>query len=110
MGGFLQGKKQGFHQGFDLGVANGCEIGKEIGFYQGFVNQWMRFAGKDESIKPRCKKLMVQIQELIGKFPQDPKDETMQEVLHDLRAKFKQLTAMLRVPTQRLFGEPTNTL
>ena len=99
--GFKTGKMTGYDDGFRLGLENGREIGREIGFYIGFVEMWLSLSQYDQSIKKRTEKILYQLKDMLNGFPlSSPEDITMQDKLTDIRAKFKQVSSVLKLPTQ----------
>jgi len=102
--GFSNGEEQGKLEGFALGIKHGREIGKELGFYKGFVKTWLLFISTD---KKRAVKLLEQLHQLLNEYNDSVniEDETMQDKVDIIRAKFKQVSSVLKVPTELIKDE-----
>ncbi|KAJ4980377.1 hypothetical protein NE237_031214 [Protea cynaroides] len=100
-----EGYKDGFHEGLvlgqqegrDVGLKVGFEVGEEIGFYRGCVDVWNSAIRADPScLTPHVQKNVKQMEELIKVYPiLDPENESVQDVMNSLRAKFKAVSASL---------------
>jgi len=93
--GVLQGEQNGYNDGFQLGLQQGKQIGAELGFYQGFAEMWLESA-EDTGI--RTTQVLSSLVEMIKEFPtNEPENQSLQDRLGKIRAKFKQATALLHI-------------
>ena len=98
--GFQNGHQSGQTEGFSTGVMYGKELGKEVGFYKGFIETYQLLLS-EEICSKRVSNLFSQITNLIGNLSFDnPEDETIGNVMTQIRTKFKQLSSLLKVPVK----------
>lgn len=104
---------EGYHEGFEKGIRqwtlegrrhgarHGAKVSTELSFYYGFAVTWKCLLQNNTDVKSR--KRVKALDSLIGqmeKFPHD--DAQAQDLLENVgkvRAKFRQVCAMLNVPT-----------
>ncbi|XP_057312549.1 protein LTO1 homolog [Hydractinia symbiolongicarpus] len=97
--GFVSGKIDGKQQGLKLGISQGNVIGREIGFYKGFVETWLLLL--DNNMKKNHQKVLEQLKELVDKFTyDDPENNDTHDLLAQIRTKFRQLSSVLKIPTE----------
>ncbi|XP_037581523.1 protein LTO1 homolog isoform X1 [Dermacentor silvarum] len=111
--GFSLGEEVGWRDGYQLGLQRGAQIATELGFYQGFVHAWITVLEREEIAKQRKMVALKALLEMTKNFPQvNIADEDMFEKLHKIRAKFKQVVAILNINTQESElhpeGEPSS--
>ncbi|XP_043698452.1 protein LTO1 homolog [Telopea speciosissima] len=102
-----EGYKDGFHDGLvlgqqegrEVGLKVGFEVGEEIGFYCGCVDVWnSAIQAKSSCFTPHVQKNVKQMEELIKRYPiLDPENESVQDIMDSLRAKFKAVSASLSI-------------
>ncbi|CAL5220870.1 g2956 [Coccomyxa viridis] len=98
--GVRDGEAAGLEEGRELGESKGQEIGAEVGFYAGF-SQVLREASEDSEAFGRVSKQAQALESIAKAFPlTDPQDERMQDMMVDLRGKFKAICARLGLPEQ----------
>ncbi|KAK9823785.1 hypothetical protein WJX72_005477 [[Myrmecia] bisecta] len=102
--GVRDGKLAGLREGQELGIQKGFEIAQEIGFYAGCIQVWRKLRMHDpEAFPARVEKGIDSIAELVAAYPlENPKDERMQDMMLELRGKFKAVVAMLGVHEEYL--------
>ncbi|KAJ3112205.1 hypothetical protein HDU96_004800 [Phlyctochytrium bullatum] len=90
-------------EGYKLGELKGFAVGKEIGFYWGAAESWIEEITANPDLYPaRALKMLQNIVALVEAFPREnDKDFDMEAAITRLRAKFKAVTSVLGVPTQR---------
>ncbi|EIE23590.1 DUF1715-domain-containing protein [Coccomyxa subellipsoidea C-169] len=90
------GKAAGLKEGRELGELKGCEIGSEVGFYAGFCEALRELHKEQPALLDKAEKQVTSMEELTKNFPlNDPKDEKMQDMMVELRGKFKTVCAKL---------------
>ncbi|XP_042490632.1 protein LTO1 homolog [Macadamia integrifolia] len=95
--GFQDGLVLGQQEGREVGLKVGFEVGEEIGFYRGCVDVWNSAIRAESScFTPHVQKNVKQMEDLIKLYPiLDPENESVQDTLDSLRAKFKAVSASL---------------
>lgn len=88
-----------FQDGYTMGRRIGMEIGEELGWYRGSLMAWeallkSRPEGTSSSKLPNA---LENLRTMIDEFPSDPTDENILTKLERIRAKFKHLTALLKI-------------
>ncbi|KAK4793049.1 hypothetical protein SAY86_023484 [Trapa natans] len=103
--------KQGYAEGYDNGVTAGLEearevglkvgfeAGEELGFYRGCLDVWNSVIRLDPSqFSSRVQKSLKTMEFLLEKYPfTNPEDENIQDIMFDLRLKFRAISATLGV-------------
>ncbi|KAL4361371.1 hypothetical protein GQ457_04G005400 [Hibiscus cannabinus] len=97
--GYSHGIATGKEEGREVGLKTGFETGEELGFYKGCVDVWSSVIQVDPTrFSPRVQKNINQMQELIQKYPvMDPENESVQDIMEDLRLRFRVIRAALGV-------------
>ncbi|KAF5745992.1 hypothetical protein HS088_TW06G00157 [Tripterygium wilfordii] len=97
--GYKQGLIAGKEEAQDVGLKHGFEVGEEIGFYQGCVDVWNSVIRIDSSsFSKRLQQNIKRMEVLIEKYPlMEPEDESVQEIMDELRLKFRVIRAGLGV-------------
>ncbi|KAL6143772.1 hypothetical protein ACLB2K_054467 [Fragaria x ananassa] len=101
--GFDDGHKDGLVAGKEeaeqVGLKVGFEVGEELGFYKGCVDVWNSAIRVDPTrFSTRVQKGVRQMAELVERYPvMEPEDEKVQEIMEELRLKFKAVCASLGV-------------
>lgn len=101
--GFDDGHKDGLIAGKEeakqVGLKVGFEVGEELGFYKGCVDIWNSAIRVDPTrFSSRVQRGVKQMEELVDKYPvMEPENESVQEIMDDLRLKFKAVCASLGV-------------
>mmetsp|Transcript_16702 Transcript_16702/g.28188 ORF Transcript_16702/g.28188 Transcript_16702/m.28188 type:complete len:138 (-) Transcript_16702:221-634(-) len=110
--GLEAGKELGRREGWEVGMRSGFEIGGEVGFYAGCANVWKHYAEKQPDLfSERVKKGIESLLRLVEAFPLDnAEDESLQEVIEKLRAKFKAVSASLGVQQEYMPSENPSSL
>lgn len=99
--GYKQGSLEGDQEGFHLGFQKGSELGQEIGFYQGFAEGWVHELNLKEKKPERVLNQLEKLNNLLDKFPtSNKKDNDIEEIIREIRAKFKTVCSMLKVSSQ----------
>lgn len=99
--GFEKGSQEGKQEGVELGFSKGIEIGQEIGFYVGFTEGWLKHFTNETENKKSEKVLssLDKLNRLAKDFPSDNlKDVDVVEKLDVMRAKFKIVCSLLKIP------------
>ncbi|CAN6196950.1 unnamed protein product [Urochloa humidicola] len=93
--GFVSGKEEGRKLGLNMGF----QVGEELGFYQGCLDVWMAVAHINHSaFSDRMKKNLEQMAALVSSYPiGNPENEQIQEIMGQIRLKFRIITASLGV-------------
>lgn len=98
--GFQNGHQSGQIEGFSTGLIYGKELGKEVGFYKGFIETYQTILS-ERTCSKRISSLFSQIASLISNLNFDnAEDETIGNLMTQIRNKFKQLSSLLKVPVQ----------
>lgn len=99
--GYKQGSLEGDQEGFHLGFQKGSELGQEIGFYQGFAEGWVHELNLKEKKPERVLNQLEKLNNLLNRFPTcNKKDNDIEELIREIRAKFKTVCSMLKVSSQ----------
>lgn len=98
--GHEQGKRDGtvagYQEGKELGEQKGLEIGLEVGMYAGFCEALRELQPQQPALLEKIEKQLAIMEDIASHFPlDDPKDERMQDMMLDLRGKFKAICAKL---------------
>lgn len=98
--GFERGSRRGLQDGRRHGASHGAKLSSEISFYHGFALTWKCLLLHQTDVKSR--KRMKALESLLGLIQNSPHDDPqsakLQEDMEKLRAKFRQVCAMLSVP------------
>ncbi|CAL8472057.1 g11599 [Coccomyxa elongata] len=110
--GHEQGKRDGmvagYQEGKELGEQKGLEIGSEVGMYAGFCEALRELQQQQPALLERVEKQLATMEDIARKFPLDnPKDERMQDMMLDLRGKFKAIRAKLGLSETLQFASAT---
>ncbi|XP_063044580.1 protein LTO1 homolog [Engraulis encrasicolus] len=99
--GFEEGKRQGWQDGMNHGRMHGAKLSAELSFYSGFVTTWRFLLQADPNPKARKQlKLLETLSEMTQAFPiEDPQSPNFEEDMEKIRAKFRQVCAVLHIPT-----------
>lgn len=103
--------KEGYAEGYDhgltagreearqVGLKLGFETGEELGFYRGCVDVWSSAIRVDPNqFSSRVQKSIKTMELLLERFPvTDPENESVQEIMGNLRLKFRVICASLGV-------------
>ncbi|KMZ63334.1 Oral cancer overexpressed protein 1 [Zostera marina] len=86
-------------EGKQVGLKHGFEVGEEIGFYRGCVDIWKSAIGVEpDAFSVRVQKDVKKMGELLQRYPlMDPEDESLQEIMSNLRLRFRVITTNLGV-------------
>ncbi|KMT03511.1 hypothetical protein BVRB_8g191890 [Beta vulgaris subsp. vulgaris] len=97
--GYEDGLALGKQEGSEVGLKHGFESGEELGFYRGLIDVWTSVVRIEPSFfSARIQKSIHQIDELLEKYPYtDHEDESKDDILKELRLKFKAIGATLGV-------------
>lgn len=98
--GFSKGSDEGFVDGYVYGCKHGVDVGSEIGFYKGFATVWKNILQKEEGTTKNSRILSTlnTVLLLIEDFPMDnPQNTRIQEIMLNMRAKFKQACSLLNI-------------
>ncbi|KAI1895959.1 hypothetical protein AGOR_G00112140 [Albula goreensis] len=97
--GFREGTNQGLVEGKTHGTVHGAKLCAEMSFYYGFAFTWKCLLQSNTDTKSRKRlKTLESLTEFIEGFPlNDPQYEKLQECVEKVRAKFRQVCAMLNV-------------
>ncbi|MQL73113.1 hypothetical protein Taro_005457 [Colocasia esculenta] len=107
--GFADGTVAGREEARQLGLQHGFAIGQELGFYRGCTDVWAAAVRADPAaFSARIRRGFVLLGELLDRYPLlDPEDESTQEVLEEIRLRFRAVTASLGVRLEYK-GQPTS--
>ncbi|XP_047435788.1 protein LTO1 homolog [Mugil cephalus] len=99
--GFKRGTRRGLQDGRRHGASHGARLSSEISFYYGFTVTWKCLLQHNSDVKSRKRlKAMETLQDLIQTaLLDDPLSTKQHDDTEKLRAKFRQVCAMLSVPT-----------
>ncbi|XP_022656211.1 POU domain, class 3, transcription factor 3-B-like [Varroa destructor] len=104
--GFGLGEQVGWKEGYQLGLQRGAQLATELGFYQGFVHAWITILEHEDPSKQRKLAALKGLLEMTKNFPkQTVADDDMFEKLHKIRAKFKQVVALLELGADQVVGQ-----
>ncbi|OQR75188.1 hypothetical protein BIW11_08591 [Tropilaelaps mercedesae] len=104
--GFGLGEQVGWKEGYQLGLQRGAQLATELGFYQGFVHAWITILEHEDPSKPRKLAALKGLLEMTKNFPkQTVADDDMFDKLHKIRAKFKQVVALLELGADQVVGQ-----
>ncbi|XP_057527776.1 uncharacterized protein LOC130806636 [Amaranthus tricolor] len=97
--GYKDGLTLGKQDGYEVGLKHGFESGEELGFYRGLVDVWTSVIRVEPSyFSARIQKSIHQIEELLENYPlMDHEDESKDDILKELRLKFRAINATLGV-------------
>lgn len=106
--GYNDGLVSGKEEGREVGLKTGFQVGEELGFYQGCIDVWNSVLQIDpEAFTPRVRKNIAQLEKLVDSYPlTEPENENAQEMLENIRLKFRVVCANLRVKLE-YEGQPT---
>eukprot|EP00877_Chromochloris_zofingiensis_P010366 jgi/Chrzof1/5583/Cz16g08040.t1 len=87
----------GLQEGRELGLQKGFEIGVEVGYYRGCVRMWRRLQDTQPDVIPvRADRSITAMEDLLQAYPlHNPQDEQLQDMLENLRGKFKAVVTVL---------------
>lgn len=93
------GVAAGEEEGRQVGLKTGFETGEELGFYRGCAGVWGSAIRVDPArFSARVQKSVRAMEALLGGYPMtEPEDERVQEMMGDLRLKFRAICASLGV-------------
>ncbi|KAF8007967.1 hypothetical protein BT93_K1836 [Corymbia citriodora subsp. variegata] len=97
--GHRDGIAAGKEEGRQVGLKTGFETGEELGFYRGCVGVWSSAVRADLTrYSTRVQKSMRTMEALLDRYPtMEPEDERIQEMMGDLRLKFRAICESLGV-------------
>ncbi|KAF8007950.1 hypothetical protein BT93_K1827 [Corymbia citriodora subsp. variegata] len=97
--GHRDGIATGKEEGRQVGLKTGFETGEELGFYRGCVGVWSSAVRADPTrYSARVQKSVRTMEALLDGYPtMEPEDERVQEMMGDLRLKFRAICASLGV-------------
>lgn len=97
--GYKDGLTLGKQEGYEVGLKHGFESGEELGFYRGLIDVWTSIIRVEPNFfSTRVQKSIHQIQELLEKYPfMDHEDESKDDIINELRLKFRAICATLGV-------------
>lgn len=97
--GYKDGLTLGKQEGYEVGLKHGFESGEELGFYRGLIDVWTSIIRVEPKFfSTRVQKSIHQIQELLEKYPfMDHEDESKDDIINELRLKFRAICATLGV-------------
>ncbi|KAL1362966.1 hypothetical protein HN51_011172 [Arachis hypogaea] len=112
--------KEGYNQGYSEGLATGkeearqvglkvgFEVGEELGFYKGCIDLWVSAIRADHTVfSSRAQAGIRQMEELLQRYPMmDPEDQHVQEIMDELRRKFKMVCSSLHIKKIEYDGYP----
>ena len=99
----LEAQRRDILEGWHAGTQKGADIGQEVGFYLGFAHTRREFARLSDAPdhERRALKSLDKLVNAAEAFPaENIKDEDVLEKLENLRAKFKQCCAQLKLMTE----------
>lgn len=103
--GYSIGEETGWRDGYALGIRKSAQIAAEIGFYQGFVHAWITILEKENLAKQRKLTAFRTLLEMTHNFSKSNlHDEESSQKLIRIRAKFKQVNALLNLTESGIFG------
>ena len=91
------GRDAGIAEGCELGFSKGFEIGAEVGYYSGCHAVWAKCLDENPAgFGERATRGVEAFGALLTAFPMDdPTNESIIDVLHAARAKFKTVVSLL---------------
>lgn len=97
--GYGDGLAAGREEAREVGLKLGFETGEELGFYRGCVDVWSSAIRLDPNqFSSRIQKSVKTMELLLERYPvTDPENESIQEIMGDLRLKFRAICASLGV-------------
>ncbi|KAJ4750596.1 Oral cancer overexpressed protein 1 [Rhynchospora pubera] len=97
--GYKDGLVSGKEEGREVGLSAGFQVGEELGFYQGCIHVWNSVMQIDPgAFTSRVRKNIAQLKTLVDGFPfMEPENENVQELMENIRLKFRLVCANLRV-------------
>ncbi|KAI4363815.1 hypothetical protein MLD38_019985 [Melastoma candidum] len=97
--GYSDGLVTGREEGRLVGLKDGFEKGEELGFYRGCVDVWNSVIRVDPShFSTRVQKSVKAMDSLLQTYPvMDPENEQIQDILNDLRLKFRAICGSIGV-------------
>ncbi|KAK9828393.1 hypothetical protein WJX81_003717 [Elliptochloris bilobata] len=107
--GYRDGAAAGLREGRELGIRTGFDVADEVAFYDGCTKVWRRQQhAAPEAFPARAGKSIAAIEELVAGYPLgNPQDERLQDLIDELRAKFKVATAALGLREHYSLAQPT---
>ncbi|XP_057726528.1 uncharacterized protein LOC130941906 [Arachis stenosperma] len=110
--GYNQGHSEGLTAGKEearqVGLKVGFEVGEELGFYKGCIDLWVSPIQADHAVfSSRAQAGIRQMEELLQRYPMmDPEDQHVQEIMDELRRKFKMVCSSLHIKKIEYDGYP----
>lgn len=100
--GFRDGVETGKVEGREVGLEVGFKQGEELGFYRGCADIWKAVIAKDaKTFSVRSKKSIQLLEEQLKAYPlSNHNDESLQDMLGMIRARFRAILAMLSIHIQ----------
>ncbi|MED6116599.1 hypothetical protein PIB30_101707 [Stylosanthes scabra] len=112
--------KEGYNQGYSEGLASGkeearqvglkvgFEVGEELGFYKGCIDFWISAIRADNTLfSSRAQAGIRQMEEQLQRYPMmDPEDQHVQDLMDELRRKFKMVCSLLHIKKIEYNGYP----
>ncbi|CAL5091288.1 unnamed protein product [Urochloa decumbens] len=97
--GYAAGLVSGKEDARKLGLNMGFQVSEELGFYQGCLDVWIAVAHINHgAFSDRMKKNLEQMAALVSSYPiSNPENEQIQEIMGQIRLKFRIITANLGV-------------
>lgn len=108
--GHAAGLISGKEEGRKLGLNMGFQVGEELGFYRSCLDVWTAVARINHgAFSDRMRKNLEHMAGLIRSYPiYDPENENIQEIMGNIRMKFRIITANLAVKLEH--GGQTKSL
>ncbi|KAF3320855.1 oral cancer-overexpressed protein 1 [Carex littledalei] len=108
--GYRDGLVSGKEEGREVGLNTGFQVGEELGFYEGCIDVWNSVIQIDpEAFTSRVRKNIEQLEKLIDSYPlMEPENEDVQQMLENIRLKFRVVCANLRVKLE-YEGQPSSS-
>ncbi|KAI4378302.1 hypothetical protein MLD38_015797 [Melastoma candidum] len=97
--GYSDGLVTGREEGRSVGLKDGFEKGEELGFYRGCLDVWNSAIRVDPlHFSTRVQKSVKAMESLLRTYPvMDPENKQIQDILNDLRLKFRAICAIIGV-------------